>query len=161
MGFYSVSCLSASFHSIDYFFALVMLPYIYSVIAFICISASIGRVPSRMKTAGSATLIYSDRICFIHFLYCLLILSKFFPFGNTISKPQVNIGKINEHFIKSKVKTRETRKEEVYFWRHYEKVVFLYSDPNIHCSRTSTTYSSHSQIKNGHMQCKIFLKYES
>jgi hypothetical protein len=36
----------------------------YSVIALICISASIGRVPARMKTAGSATLIYSDRICF-------------------------------------------------------------------------------------------------
>jgi hypothetical protein len=61
-----VSCLSASFHSIDDFFALVMLPYI--VIALICISASIGRVPARMKTAGSATLIYSDRICFIR--YC-------------------------------------------------------------------------------------------
>jgi lipopolysaccharide export LptBFGC system permease protein LptF len=50
---------------------LVMLPYI--VIALICISASIGRVPARMQTAGSATLIYSDRICFIHFLYCHLI----------------------------------------------------------------------------------------
>jgi hypothetical protein len=49
------------------------------LVALICISASIGRVPARMKTAGSATLIYSDRICFIHFLYCLLILSKFFP----------------------------------------------------------------------------------
>jgi hypothetical protein len=45
-----VSCLSASFHSIDDFFALVMLPY--SAIALICISASIGRVPARMKTAG-------------------------------------------------------------------------------------------------------------
>jgi hypothetical protein len=44
-----------------------MLPY--SAIALICISASIGRVPARMKTAGSATLIYSDIICFIHFLY--------------------------------------------------------------------------------------------
>jgi hypothetical protein len=47
-------------HSIDDFVALVMLPY--SVIALICISASIGRVPARMKTARSATLIYSDRI---------------------------------------------------------------------------------------------------
>jgi hypothetical protein len=43
---------------IDDFFALVMLPY--SAIALICISASIGRVPARMKTAGSATLIYSN-----------------------------------------------------------------------------------------------------